>query len=120
MKYKIESIGEIKAGESKKGEAYKSMDVVLVETTGEYPNSFVASLYKTGDYIKVIDGFSSSYPVGTIVSVELKFKASEYKGKHYQNVSLWSIKKSDSDESSDVKEEIEYPEDDINPDDIPF
>ena len=109
-KYKIENIGEIKQGE-KDGEVWKTLDVVLVETEGEYPNSFVANMYKKGEYVKNIESFSASNPIGSVVEAELKFKAREYQGRFFQNVSLWSIKK---------VEDTEPVQEDVAPEDIPF
>jgi hypothetical protein len=114
MKYQIEKVSAVKEGE-KNGEQWKTIDVVLKETEGEYPNSFVANLFKKGEYIKMVDSFSTTYPVGQVVEAELKFSAKEYNGRDFQNVSLWSIKK---EESGKVTQDVPVEEDSL--DNIPF
>ena len=107
-KYKIESIGEIKEGKSGE-DVWKTLDVVLLETEGQYPNSFVANLFKKGEYVSIVESFSASNPIGSVVEAELKFKAREYQGRFFQNVSIWNIKKSD-----------EVVEEEVSLDDIGF
>lgn len=109
MNYIVKSVSEVLAKDD-----WKTVSVVLEENTTQYPNSFVASYFKKGEYTKYVDSFNESYPFGTVVEAELKFGVREYNGKNFQDVKLWSIKK--------VEETVESQEipDDVNPDDIPF
>jgi len=115
MEYTIEKVSAIKEG-NKDGEQWKTIDVVLKETEGEYPNSFVANLFKSGEYIKMVDSFAVTYPVGQVVEAELKFTTKEYNGRDFQNVNLWSIKKVESEETQNK----EIPVEDDSLDAIPF
>ena len=110
----VQKILEVKSGTTQAGDEYKTRDILLAESDVQYPNEFIANIFKKGEYAKFVD--SLGFVEGDKVEVELKYKVKEYNGKFYQQVTVWNIKKVDGGST----EEVVYPSGDINPEDIPF
>lgn len=88
---KVTWIGELS---EKSNGTYKSIDFVI-ETEEQYPQKFVINIFGKGheQHGFKADRFSDEVQVGQKLSVEFNGKATEYNGKHYNNLSLWNYKK---------------------------
>jgi len=116
---RITNVGTLQSGVGKTDKPWASIEVV-VEDEEQYPNTAVFKLFKNGDNVKYAESFTNDYPIGTLVEVEFNLKAKEFKGKYYQELSIWKIKKVDSGVSVNETKKDESPviiEDDS---DLPF
>ncbi len=117
---KITSVSEVKTGVSKTGKEYASVNFEMKESGVDYPQVALFSLYKDGEYKKQVEDFLKYNPIDSTRKVTFKMKKSEYKKQDgtesafYSN-SVWKLEKVDV-----ANEAPEYPEEDVNPDDIPF
>lgn len=84
-------IGELS---EKKDGLYKTIDFV-VETEEQYPQKFVINIFGKNqeNHGFKAERFNDEIQVGQKVTVEFNGKATEYNGKHYNNLSLWNYKK---------------------------
>jgi len=88
---KVIWIGELS---EKSNGTYKSIDFVI-ETDEQYPQKFVINIFGKGheQHGFKADRFFDEVQLGQVLSVEFNGKATEYNGKHYNNLSLWNYKK---------------------------
>ena len=112
---KITHIEEVKTGESAKG-PWATLKFQVTEDKEEYPQVGNFSYFKNGENIKYANDFAKMNPVGTEVVVTFNLKTSEWQGKYYGDVSAWKVEKVNAEDT----QEVELPEEDINPEDIPF
>ena len=109
-------ISEVVERTTKKDEPSKSFDIVVesshISDGGKpYKTSVVLSMYKQGDGIKFADQFLEHNKVGNKVEVEFSPKASEWKGKYYNNLSIWratTISESVSNDSAPVEDDLPF------------
>ena len=117
---KITSVSEVKTGVSKTGKEYVSVNFEMKESGVDYPQVALFSLYKDGEYKKQVEDFLKYNPIDSMRKVTFKMKKPKYKKQDgtesafYSN-SVWKLERVDV-----ANEAPEYPEEDINPDDIPF
>ncbi len=88
---KVTWIGELS---EKSNGTYKSIDFVI-ETEEQYPQKFVINIFGKGheQHGFKADRFFDEVQVGQTLTVEFNGRATEYNGKHYNNLSLWNYKK---------------------------
>lgn len=88
---KVTWIGELS---EKSNGTYKSIDFVI-ETEEQYPQKFVINIFGKGheQHGFKADRFSDEVQIGQRLTVEFNGRATEYNGKHYNNLSLWNYKK---------------------------
>jgi hypothetical protein len=88
---KVTWIGELS---EKSNGTYKSIDFVI-ETDEQYPQKFVINIFGKGheQHGFKADRFFDEVRLGQVLNVEFNGKATEYNGKHYNNLSLWNYKK---------------------------
>ena len=111
----IKHIEAVRAGTTGAGEEYRSIKFQVEEQKDQYPQCGVFSMFKKGDYMKMIDDFARLYPLGTEVIVTFNLKTSEWQGNFYGDNSAWKIEKvGGSENDSQEKDET------IEPSDIPF
>jgi hypothetical protein len=91
----ITNVGTLQGGVGKESKEWASIEVVVEETEGQYPNSAVFKLFKNGENVKYAKSFTTDFPIGTVVDIEFNMKAKEYNSKYYQELSIWKISKSD-------------------------
>jgi hypothetical protein len=96
---KITGVGSVKSGE-KNGKAWARVEFGIQEVKEKYPQSFKLSLYKNGDNVKYVNSFATDYPVGTIATVEIHGKVSNFDGKTYNNLGCWRIDKVSDNQSA--------------------
>lgn len=79
IKGTVKFISEVVTGISGSGKEWKKQSVVI-EEDGQYPNS------------AVIDWFNKeiNFVVGDEIEVDFNIKATEYKGKYFNNLSAWT------------------------------
>lgn len=84
-------IGELS---EKSNGTYKSIDFVI-ETEEQYPQKFVINIFGKAheQHGFKAERFNDEVTEGQKLSVEFNGKATEYNGKHYNNLSLWNYKK---------------------------
>lgn len=91
----IKNVGTLQSGVGKENKEWASIEVVVEEIEGQYPNSAVFKLFKNGENVKYAKSFATDYPIGTVVDIEFNMKAKEYNSKYYQELSVWKISKSE-------------------------
>jgi len=116
---KITHIEDVKKGESAKG-AWASLKFQVTENKDEYPQVGNFSYFKNGENVKYADDFAKMYPVGTEVVVTFNLATSEWQGKFFADVRAWKVEKVTAEETQSQEIPVEYPEEDINPESIPF
>ena len=78
-------------GEGKNG-LWAKREIIIEEVGEQYPNTIKAEIFKSGEHIEWIKD-KWAYKVGDEVIVELKFKTTDWNGKHFTNISIWNIEK---------------------------
>lgn len=92
FKGKVIAIQNQREGISEKtGEMWKSLDLVVQETEGKYPQQAVFSMIKSGDKVSVIDNVLKYNKPGSIVEVKYNFKANKYKDQYYNKLDAWAV-----------------------------
>ena len=71
-----------------------------IDTKEEYNNIISFDMFKSGDYIKHVEEFSTFNNVGDTVEVEFNIKSREYQGRWYTNLEAWRVNKPDRAEST--------------------
>jgi len=90
VKGKIEVVTDAVTGETKSGENWAKRTIVINDGVGDYPNRFVMTLFKKGEYIEyATDKFN--YKEGDEIKVEYSTRANEYKGNWYGDNSIFKI-----------------------------
>tara|TARA_R110000850_G_scaffold101867_2_gene210559 strand:- start:1175 stop:1558 length:384 start_codon:yes stop_codon:yes gene_type:complete len=124
FKGKVTHIDKVREGKGEKG-PWASINFEVTELDPKnpaYPQIGLFGLFKNGEYIKYAKDFATYYPEGTPVEVEFTLKKSVYQKKDgsgegaFYSMNAFKINKVEEG-SEDV---IEYPEDEVNPEDIPF
>tara|TARA_R110002020_G_scaffold99867_1_gene236681 strand:- start:531 stop:905 length:375 start_codon:yes stop_codon:yes gene_type:complete len=92
----IKHISPVEEKATKGGKPYKALSCVVesTHTTNDgkdYTSSVVLEMFKMEDGMKFVDQFMENNRVGDTVRAEYTTKASEYKGKWYNKLSLWRI-----------------------------
>jgi hypothetical protein len=87
----VRGIGELS---EKSNGTYKSIDFVI-ETEEQYPQKFVINIFSKGhdQHGFKAERFNDEVSVGQKLTVEFNGKATEYNGRHYNNLLLWNYKK---------------------------
>lgn len=82
MKFKgrVVSIGKVQTGTSKAGKDWKKQDVVLEEEGTQYPDSLSVTFFNK----------EINFSVGDLVDIDFNIKATEYNGRHYNNLSTFN------------------------------
>jgi len=109
FKGSISAILPVATGESQKGE-WKSIDFVVKETSGDYPQSASFRLFG----IDKVENFIKYNNVGDAVTVSFNLKSREYQGKHYTSLDAWKVFKDNAVQSNAPLDSIE------EEDDLPF
>jgi len=91
---RITNVGVLKTGIGKENKEWASIEVVVEETEGQYPNSAVFKFFKNGDNVKYAKSFHTDFPIGAVVDIEFNMKAKAHEGKYYQELSVWKISNS--------------------------
>ena len=90
----VKWIGEVV---EKSNAVYRSLDFV-VETEEQYPQRAVINIFGKAHetYGFKADQFLKDVNIGQKLDIEFNLRSTEYNGKHYNNLSLWSYKKTGS------------------------
>ena len=112
---KITHILETKTGISKDGKEWHSLEYRVEETSGEYPQSAILSIFGK----EKIENFNKYNKLNDVVEVEYTLKSNEYQGKFYNKLNSFRVnKKIVKQENTDYTEAIESNND--LQDDLPF
>lgn len=84
---KVTAVTNERSGTSQKGE-WKSCDITVKEHSEKYPNEISLGYMGMGDKLQ----YYKVPKVGDEVEVEFKCKQNEYKGKKYNQLSIWNMK----------------------------
>lgn len=114
--------------EARSGEGWTAVTFRVQEEKDQYPQVAHFSFFKKGEYEKYAQEFNTTYSIGDRVEVLFNMTTREWEGKYFPENGAWSVKKLDVEEQAkqtitkEVKEEkgLDYPEENISPDDIPF
>ena len=87
----ITNICEQRSGIDKNGNNYSTIDFVVMEKDGQYPNSLVFNIYGGGEHFDKVEKFLKYNKVGDDVEVEYKASVKEYNGKIYNSISAWKV-----------------------------
>lgn len=87
----VKWIGEVV---EKSNAVYRSLDFV-VETEEEYPQRAVINIFGKAHetYGFKADQFLREVAIGDKLDIQFNSRSTEYNGRHYNNLSLWSYKK---------------------------
>lgn len=110
----IKKIFEKQSGTSNSGKEWSSVEFLVKETSGQYPQSAKFRISRDS----VIDNFLQYNKVGDIVEVSFNLLTNEYEGNYYNSLSAWKIWKLSGTTDSSQTEEAFTPDDDE--DDLPF
>lgn len=77
---RIVNIGKVQTGTSKAGKDWKKQDVVLEEEGTQYPDSLSVTFFNK----------EINFSVGDLVDIDFNIKATEYNGRHYNNLSAFN------------------------------
>lgn len=97
---KVEAITNQRSGETKKGDQWKSIDIVVKETSGDYPQSasFTAGTKKYAEAI--------ACRIGEEVTIHFNFKCNLYKDRYYNSLDIWKIEKVSSGGAVEQREQF--------------
>lgn len=112
---KITHIFEIKTGISKDGKEWYSLEYRVQETSGEYPQSAVLSIFGKDR----VDNFLKYNKLNDVVNVEFNISNNEYHGKFYNRINSYRVEKVN--ENKEDIQNSETFEDGLDfEDDLPF
>tara|TARA_R110000851_G_scaffold191742_1_gene342350 strand:- start:568 stop:954 length:387 start_codon:yes stop_codon:yes gene_type:complete len=120
---KITNIFEVNSGTTEKGE-WASVEFEVTEVNEENPKyAQIAKFgfFKNGEYVKFAKDFKTYYKNGDLVKVSFNMKKNVYTKKDgtegiFYKIDAWKVEKVNAEDT----QEVELPEEDINPEDIPF
>jgi hypothetical protein len=99
-------ISTIKTGQTKKGDDYKAIEYVVKETSGEYPQSIVFSMFNMAEKMDFVDKFSKYNKIGDVVRVEYTTEANLYNGNYFGKNKHYKVEKLSKKEP--IKEQVAY------------
>ena len=109
-------ISEIKTGQTKKGDDYKAIEYVVKETTGQYPQSLVLSMFNMAEKMDYVDNFKKYNKIGDNIKVQYSTEASEYNGNYFGKNKPFKVERITSSEAKPTSKKQPEP---IG-DDLPF
>lgn len=118
-------------GETKVTEDWAVANFELTREVNGYNESGLFEMFKKGQYIDIAKDFERTFKLGDIVEVEFSLSTREYNGKKYGSNRVFKINRQDvaqqakasvvmDTDRAELPDGVEYPEEDINPEDIPF
>lgn len=110
FKGRISTILPVQSGTGDKGE-WKSVDFVVKEVGGDYPQSAVFRLWG----LEKVDNFMKYNSEGSDVIVSFNLSAREWNGKYFNSLDAWKVFKDDG-ASNENAPNLSTSE----PDDLPF
>lgn len=104
---RIKKIFDVQQGKSSNGNEWKSVDFLVGETSGDYPQSANFRLFG----VEKVDNFMKYNKVGDDVEVSFNLKSREYEGRYFNSLDAWKVfkdnagsggSKSNDDEENDL------------------
>jgi hypothetical protein len=108
-------ISEIKTGQTKKGDDYKAIEYVVKETTGQYPQSLVLSMFNMAEKMDYVENFKKYNKVGDKIKVQYSTEASEYNGNYFGKNKPFKVERITSSEAKTNNEKQA-----VDSSDLPF
>ena len=97
-------ISEIKTGQTKKGDDYKAIEYVVKETTGQYPQSLVLSMFNMAEKMDYVDNFKKYNKVGDMVKVSYSTEAYKSENRYFGNNKSFNVERITSSEAKTTSE----------------
>lgn len=89
---------------------WKSVQFVVQETEGQYPQSCTFTKSAKGDNGKWVDEFEKNNPIGSSIEVEYTFKSREYQGKWYTDINAYKTVNANYKETAGKSEKVSQSE----------
>lgn len=107
FKGRITNISDVQSGETKNG-AWKSVDFVVSEPDGQYPQSGSFRIFGEDK----VEKFNKYNSVGDDVIVSFNLKSREHEGRFYNSLDAWKVYKENATQTNQTTNDEE--------DDLPF
>ena len=102
LKVRVINIQELKKGGSQE-EPWMAITFVGEEVGEQYPQKIAGDIWSKslGMHGFKAENFKDQVSIGDIIDVELKLSCREYNGRYYNEVKVWSYKKTEADPTED-------------------